>query len=192
LDPEFALILNGDTIDDPHKNLSPEDQAIVEFLKRESHRREIFWVYGNHDADYLMPEPENIVFSRHIEVQDRLLVVHGDNFDEVMPRSALFVRFLSLLHELRIKLGAHPVHVAEFAKKRLGPFYKILTKAVKKNAVKCAVDSRFEAVTCGHVHYMEDSVCDGVRYLNTATWTEEPLPYIEMVNDTLVLKTARC
>jgi UDP-2,3-diacylglucosamine pyrophosphatase LpxH len=42
------------------------------------------------------------------------------------------------------------------------------------NAVACAAANGFQAVTCGHTHYAEDSVCDGIRYVNTGAWTEMP------------------
>ena len=58
---------------------------------------------------------------------------------------------------------------------------------MKKNAVDCARESGFEAITCGHTHYVEDSVYKGVRYINTGTWTEEPLHYVSICPDTIRL-----
>lgn len=40
----------------------------------------------------------------------------------------------------------------------------------------CAVEQgnkqNFEAVACGHVHFAEDTLCDGIRYINLGAWTE--------------------
>lgn len=29
-------------------------------------------------------------------------------------------------------------------------------------------------VVCGHVHYAEDILCEGIRYINLGAWTESP------------------
>ena len=56
------------------------------------------------------------------------------------------------------------------------------------NAVKCAIEGRFEAITCGHTHYAEDSVCEGVRYINTGAWTESPSHYVLVTPTQILLK----
>ena len=79
-----------------------------------------------------------------------------------------------LMHDLRVRLGARPVHVAQYAKK-WGLFYKFLRKNVMINAVKCAMENGYEVVTCGHTHYPEDIFFNGIRYINTGAWTESPV-----------------
>jgi UDP-2,3-diacylglucosamine pyrophosphatase LpxH len=91
------------------------------------------------------------------------------------------------MHALRVKLGAKPVHVAEYAKKWKS-FYKVLRKNIALNAVSCAIENGFEAVTCGHTHYPEDMVVDGIRYINTGAWTELPAHYLYVTADEMVLK----
>ena len=105
---------------------------------------------------------------------------HGDDFDDVMPRNRLFMRFCKRLHRLRIRLGAPPVHVAEFAKSWFPLFYRVLRKQVKLNAVRCAAENGVGAITCGHTHYMEDGHHDGVRYINTGSWTEPRRCYVHL------------
>ena len=191
LDPEFTLILNGDTIDNPYKKLGPDDEAVVNFLREESRQRPIIWLRGNHDEDYRMEDPRQIRFANHLEIGKRLMVVHGENFDGVMPRSLWFIRIFHLFHRLRIALGAHPVHVAETAKTRLPFLYRVLTEEVKKNAVDCAIQNGFEAITCGHVHYVEESFVENVRYINTGTWTEEPSAYLAVTERAIELKLVK-
>ena len=86
-----------------------------------------------------------------------------------------------LFHHLRLRLGAEPVHVAHYAKK-WGALYRFLRRNVMLNAVEHAREGGFEAVTCGHTHFVEDVLCDGVRYLNTGAWTEVPI-YVLLVTD---------
>ena len=125
----------------------------------------------------------------HLQIGDRLLVVHGDDFDQIMPRNQWFLRNVKRLHNLRVKLGASPVHVADFAKKWFPFFYRVLTEEVKNNAVKCAIENGVTAITCGHTHYVEDSLCEGVRYINTGSWTELPLSYILVTEEKIELIT---
>jgi UDP-2,3-diacylglucosamine pyrophosphatase LpxH len=189
LSVDTTLILNGDTLDDPSK-MSPQDQDMVSFLRDQSYERGVIWVHGNHDEGYRPKEPGRITFKRHLQIGDRLLVVHGDDFDQIMPRNQWFLRNVKRLHNLRVKLGAPPVHVAEFAKKWFPFFYRVFTEEVKNNAVKCAIENGVTAITCGHTHYVEDSLCEGVRYINTGSWTELPLSYILVTEEKIELITA--
>ena len=93
-----------------------------------------------------------------------------------------------MMHDLRVKLGARPVHVAQYAKK-WELFYKFLRKNVMTNAVNCAMENGYEAVTCGHTHYPEDIVFNGTRYINTGAWTECPAFYLQVTGDELYLRT---
>lgn len=188
LEPDVALILNGDVVDDPGQELGGEAAGIVDLLRAESNTRMVCWTYGNHDDNLQLRDPGKIHFSRHLEIGNRLLIVHGDDFDDIMPKSLLFIRALKLLHKLRVQLGARPVHVAEFAKKWFPFLYRILTEEVKKNAVNCALENGFSAITCGHTHYAEDAVCEGVRYINTGSWTEEPLYCLRADEEKLALR----
>ena len=187
LHPDTTLILNGDVVDDPCQELNGEGAEIVELLRAESNQRRVFWTYGNHDDGIQLQDPGHIRFCRHLEIGERLLIVHGDDFDEIMPKSLLFIRVLKLLHKLRVRLGARPVHVAEFAKERFPFLYRIFTEEVKKNAVNCALGNGFSAITCGHTHYAEDAHCEGVRYINTGSWTEEPLYFLRADENELAL-----
>jgi UDP-2,3-diacylglucosamine pyrophosphatase LpxH len=126
------------------------------------------------------------VFKRSHSVGNRLLITHGDDLDEIMPRNQLFMKAFKLLHNVRVTLGARPVHVAEYAKKWKS-FYKVLRKNVMTNAVKCAIENGYESVICGHTHYAEDVIFNGVRYINTGAWTEFPSYFLHVNNEKMVL-----
>lgn len=188
LDRQTALILNGDIIDNPYKKPDAKDQAAIDFIRAQSMERQVIWLYGNHDEGFRMSDPGKIEFRKHMELGNRLMIVHGDDFDELMPKSLWFIRLFRLMHRIRMRLGAPPVHVAALAKKWTPFFYRVLTEEVKMNAVKCAIELQFEAITCGHTHYAEDSICEGVRYINTGAWTESPSHYLLVTPTQIVLK----
>lgn len=186
LPPGTDLVLNGDTVDRRHPLLSSEHQAVEDRLAEESAHRRIVWVRGNHDETYRAARPGRIEFEPSFALGRRLFVAHGDDFDNVMPRHRPFILLFRFLHHLRIWLGAESVHVAHYAK-RFPRLYRVLCRHVMLNAVQHAKENGFEAVTCGHTHYPEDRVVEGVRYLNTGSWTEKPVYYLSVTDTELKL-----
>ena len=182
LPPEETLVLNGDTVDYRRRRLSPEHQQVLDRLVAESVRRRVVWVAGNHDARYKLNNPGAIEFARSFHIDKRLFVQHGFYFDNVMPYHKLFIAVFRLAHQIRIWLGAEAVHVAEYAK-RWQALYRVLRKNVMMNAIEYARENGYAAITCGHTHFAEDLVVDGIRYINTGAWTELPAYYV-VVDDT--------
>jgi len=184
---DHMLILNGDIIDNPYEKLEGVHKGILEVIEEISHRQKVVWVQGNHDNGYLPRSLGKVHFKRLYNIGHRLLVMHGDQFDEVMPRNRAFITAFSFMHRLRVRLGARPVHVAHYAKK-WEVFYKVLRKNVMLNAVRCAVANGYEAVTCGHTHFAEDRVVSGIRYINTGAWTELPAFYLVVTPSEMTLR----
>ncbi len=184
---DCELVLNGDIIDNPYMNLSLSHQRILDLIKLLSFRQNVIWLKGNHDNGYLPYQFGNVNFKHSHSVGCSLLVTHGHDFDEITPRNQRFMKAFKFIHDVRVKIGAKPVHVAEYAKKwKL--FYNVLRKNVLTNAVKCAKENGYEAVSCGHTHYAEDVVFNGVRYINTGAWTEFPAYFLHMTKENLHLK----
>ncbi len=184
-DAEF--ILNGDIIENPYAKLEKADQRILARIEQMSFRQKVVWVRGNHDNGYIPQNLGNIQIKPHHTLQKRLFITHGDFFDAVMPQGRAFIKTFKMMHDLRVKLGARPVHVAEYAKK-WKRFYGYLRKNVMLNAVNYARENGFKAVTCGHTHYAEEQFINGIRYLNTGAWTEMPAYYLLVADNEMKLK----
>ena len=184
---DHDFILNGDVIDNPYSELMLPHQRILDIIARISHRQRVVWVRGNHDNGYIPQGFGKVEFKRFHSIGHRLFITHGYDFDNVMPRSQVFIKIFKLMHDLRVKLGAKPVHVAQYAKK-WEFFYKVLRMNVMTNAVNWALNNGYEAVTCGHTHYPEDTVLNGIRYVNTGAWTEKPAFYLLSTPDKMTLK----
>ena len=180
------FILNGDVLDRPHIKLTPFHQLNLERIEQLSLRCKVVWVRGNHDKGYMPASLGQIEFCRRYTFDNRILITHGDAFDNVMARSQIFMKAFRMMHDLRVRLGARPVHVAEYAKKWKA-FYRVLRNNVMRNAVNFAAENGFEAVTCGHTHFAEDTVLNGVRYINTGAWTEFPAHYLYVTPEAMVL-----
>ena len=186
---DHEFILNGDIIDNPYGKMSAADREVLDYFGEMSLRQKVVWIRGNHDNGYVPDNLGKIQIKQHYALQKRLFITHGDFFDEVMPRSWIFIKTFKLLHDLRIKLGARPVHVAQYAKK-WRRFYTYLRKNVMINAVHYAREHGFTAVTCGHTHYAEEQFINGIRYLNTGAWTEQPTFYVHATDNEILLKKA--
>jgi len=184
---DHEFIMNGDIMDDPYGELKLPHQRTLELIEQISRRNRVVWVRGNHDNGYVPRGLGKVQFKRFHFLKDRLLIVHGDDFDEIMPKNQAFIKAFKFMHNLRVKLGAKPVHVAHYAKK-WEMLYRVLRKNVMTNAVKCAMENGYEAVTCGHTHYPEDRVVNGMRYVNTGAWTESPVFYLLVKDDKMTLK----
>ncbi len=174
-----ALVLNGDIVSRWHKHLSEQHRTVLDFLREESFNRPVIWIRGNHDDGYVAEDPGDIEFRESYSIGKRLFVSHGYDFDNVMPHNRTFIMLFRMMHHLRIRLGAEAMHVAFYAKK-WARLYRVLRKHVAMNAVEHAKENGFEAVTCGHTHYVEDLMIDGIRYINTGSWTEHPMFYLSV------------
>lgn len=189
LPADTALMLNGDIVDHPSRHLPPAGQAVLARLAAESRRRSVTWIYGNHDDGYVPSDPGRIAFVRHATIERRLLVAHGHWFEDITPRHHWFIVLFRHLHAWRIRLGASPVHVAEYAKK-WALLYGFLRRNAMRHAVARARAGGYSAVACGHVHGAEDGVFEGVRYINGGAWTETPSHAIWVSPETIELLDA--
>ncbi|CAB1076850.1 hypothetical protein JY97_03710 [Alkalispirochaeta odontotermitis] len=183
---DYELIMNGDIIDSHYAKMEKSDQRALDMIEKISYHQKVIWVRGNHDNGYVPQHFGQTIFKSSHRIGKRLLITHGDDFDEIMPRSRLFIKAFRLMHNLRVKMGARPVHVAEYAKKWKS-FYRVLRKNIAANAVQSAAENGFEAVTCGHTHYPEDIRLNGIRYINTGAWTEVPAHYLQITAEGMVL-----
>jgi UDP-2,3-diacylglucosamine pyrophosphatase LpxH len=179
---QAVLVLNGDTIDCPGQDLPPEAEAVLEELARRPPSR-VAVVRGNHDEnDELLPG-EGLESHGSVPLNGvGMLACHGDQFHISRPHHRMFVKAFLAVHRLRVRLGAPPVHVAEYAK-RWDVFYRILRSSVRDNAVEYARQNGYRSAACGHVHYPEDTVVNGVRYFNTGCWTESPAAFLDIGED---------
>ena len=187
LPSDGTLVLNGDTIDNPYHKLSAAEHQVLDSLVKHSRRLRIIWVEGNHDQGWRPNPSGDITFVDHYAVGDkRLFVNHGSYFDNVMPYHRWFIKLFKFFHRLRMRIGAPPVHVAEYAK-RWRFLYNYLHNTVMRNAVEYARENGYRAVTCGHVHEPEHVIIDGIEYVNTGAWTEQPLCYATLEDDVIRL-----
>jgi len=167
------LVLNGDIVNHHHDdtNLDDEYLEVLNAIRAASFEREVIWTRGNNDKKLVLADPGQIKLVEDYAIGKRLYIAHGDRFDLLMPTARLVLIPIRWIYYGIAYLRGSKTHVAQSAK-RLSRLYKLLCKHVAGNAVRYAKRHGFEAVTCGHTHWVEDREVQGIRYLNTGCWTE--------------------
>src|SRR3954471_13916796 len=172
------LVINGDIFDDLNfKRLNRRHFACLKVIRRNSDRDDfrLIWIRGNHDGP-----AEIISHIVGVEILDeyvydngqiRLLILHGDQFDR-------FITHYGLLTELACGVFYYiqkwMPHRASRWIRRISKRWQRNSEVIERQATDYARNHGYRYVTCGHTHIPMASEVDGVRYINSGTWTEPP------------------
>lgn len=158
----------------------------------------VTYVPGNHDEglrDWLKLAPALAGIrlkpsASHVTASgQRLLVIHGDEFDSVVRYARLIAYLGDHAYDVALALNRRFNKV----RRRLGYPYWSLSQWLKRQ-VKGAVAAidrfeeataayarkeGFDGVVCGHIHHAQMRRIDGVLYLNTGDWVESCTALVE-------------
>ena len=150
----------------------------------------IFLTPGNHDAflrKAIGIDLGNIFLDDHFchETADgeRLLVIHGDQFDKTvkfLPLAMLgtwMFEWVSVFNAKRSKLKGPGTKVGTI-KKKFKKMISSLTSFEDKLAWQASL-SGFDGVVCGHIHRPEIREIDEIKYCNTGDWVENCTAIVE-------------
>jgi len=171
--------------------------------KRRAGARLIF-IPGNHDASLAMFAE---VLNGQVEVHrewvhrtgrgQRLLVIHGDQFDGLVTCAPWMTRLGDALYYLIVALS----HGVNNVRRALGRPYWPLVERIKLGigasvryirrfeqvAASHARAAGYDGIVCGHIHRANLCEIDGVVYCNTGDWVESCSALIETVDGELQL-----
>jgi UDP-2,3-diacylglucosamine pyrophosphatase LpxH len=176
------LILNGDIAHNFGRDMAGEHARVIEHIGRISRSRQVVWVAGNHDRGYRPPLPENIEFAESYGIGNQLFAFHGDR---ILPMKRVFGLISAIMKPVLLRIDTQ--HVSVRLAKAVPFLFRYLGARLMANAVKIAADGGYNAVTCGHIHSTMDSTSNGIRYVNTGTWTDSTAPYLLLENNRLSL-----
>ena len=202
-----TIYLVGDIIDFWRLNRTwywpqQHNDVIQKLLRKGRKGARIIYVPGNHDEflrGYIGTHFGGIEVMRrtiHTTAKDeRLLVIHGDEFDVVVR----YARWLALLGDVGYEFALYCNTHFNYVRRKLGFPYWSLSAWLKlkvKNAVNfigefeqalAAEASRMDVhgVVCGHIHHAADRYLEGVRYLNCGDWVESCTALAEREDGTL-------
>jgi UDP-2,3-diacylglucosamine pyrophosphatase LpxH len=175
-------------------------RAILQHVRRGA---EVTYIPGNHDEMFrawLPPaqDPRGLEVAgievrreaTHVTVAgQRLLVLHGDEFDGVVR----YAKFLARLGDSAYRFALSLNHWFNLMRRLLGYPYWSLSQWLKrqvKEAVKAidrfetalsadAARRGFDGVVCGHIHHAEMRMVNGVLYCNSGDWVESCTALVE-------------
>lgn len=195
------LYLVGDIIDiwQMKKKLhwpQAHNDVIRTILGKAKHGTRVIYIPGNHDE--LLRDFDTTLLG-NLEIRNesihetgrgkRFLVIHGDEFDNVVKSSRILALIGTSLYDALLKVN----HAVNFIRRRMGFSYWSLA-GVLKHRVKQAVNyiSNFETVLAhaahqhgvdgvisGHIHRAEITMINDVIYCNCGDWVESCTALVE-------------
>ena len=165
---------------------------------------EIVYIPGNHDRPVRtfcgLALPAMQVRRRVVHTTldgRRLLVVHGDDYDNITHFGTLqekfgdwlYYRILGgnqALNALRRRLGLRYWSLAEFLKRQSGAAERYIGRFVQAG-LDDARRRGLDGIVCGHIHRGALQRCDGLVYANDGDWVESLTALVEDADGTLRL-----
>ncbi len=187
------LIINGDIFDDLNfKRLSKRHFSCLKVIRRNSDRDDLrlVWVRGNHDgpAEIVGHIVGVEVLDEYIFQSDqlRLLILHGDQFDRFVNNYGWLTELACALFYYIQKWAPH--QTARYIR-RVSKHWQRSSESIRDGAVAYAVSKGCRYVTCGHTHLPLTDEANGVRYVNSGTWTDHPpCPFVSARGDEVRLE----
>lgn len=177
------LILNGDIIDGwrikkyGFNYWGRNESEIVRKILSLSKKIEVVYIVGNHD-DFLLNYLGDVGFKVVEEYSfDGFLFIHGDKLDVATLTGNWICKIGANLYDALIFFNN--MFKLFFPRFSLSKFLKTRTKKIlnflgnfEKAAVVEAKKKNCHTVVCGHVHFQQDKIIDGVRYVNSGDFQE--------------------
>lgn len=196
-----CIVLVGDIVDAlslaRRAYWTPEHTQVVRtLLARQRAGTRLIYIPGNHDASLAMlAQMLRGQFEVHREWVhrtargERLLVLHGDQFDGVLSAPRWLTRLGDALHgailavndtvnNLRRTLGRPYWPLAERLKLSVGTSVRYIEE-FEQLASQHARTQGYDGVVCGHIHRANLRRIAGTLYCNTGDWVESCSAIIE-------------
>ena len=167
---------------------------------------EIVYIPGNHDrparrcCGLALPAMQVRRRAIHLTADGRrLLVSHGDEFDNITHFGTLqekfgdwlYYRILTgnkLLNFVRARFGLRYWSLSEFLKRSSGAAERYIERFVQAGLDE-ARGRGLDGIVCGHIHRPALAQRDGVIYANDGDWVESLSALVEEADGTLRLLT---
>jgi UDP-2,3-diacylglucosamine pyrophosphatase LpxH len=171
-------------------------QVVRTLLARQRAGARLVYIPGNHDASLAMlAQMLRGQFEVHREWVhrtargERLLVMHGDQFDGVLSAPGWLTRLGDTLHagivcvnahvnNLRRALGKPYWPLAERLKLGIGTSLRFIEE-FERLAAEHAQRHGYDGVVCGHIHRANLTRIGGTLYANSGDWVESCSALIE-------------
>jgi DNA repair exonuclease SbcCD nuclease subunit len=184
------LIINGDLIDS--KNLTrfrSKHWEILSKLRKLTKKIPTHLIGGNHDGDLgQVSDMLGLDFRQSMDIKTdnfNAYVTHGDKFDLWMSLRGVSDFFSGLYYYVQ-RIDSKSRRMSRFIKRLSKKLIKTDSNMANK-ACRYASKHGYDTAILGHSHFADDKMIDGVRYLNSGSFCEDPCHFIE-VSDCITLK----
>ncbi|MDW8262722.1 MAG: UDP-2,3-diacylglucosamine diphosphatase, partial [Phycisphaerales bacterium] len=175
------LIINGDLFDLPHLGkLRDSDLRVLEALREFSRGARVEYLVGNHDpsAQFFRTvlgidakEQTTLVIGRR-----KYLVYHGHGWDRALQLPRWIIAGADGCYRLSQRIDRSQ-RLARFLKRRCKRYVKAVSN-LRDRAIAEAQSRGLGGVVLGHCHVPSDQMIDGIHYLNSGCWTEDPASFV--------------
>ncbi|QWT46060.1 UDP-2,3-diacylglucosamine diphosphatase [Azospira inquinata] len=210
--PSEHLYLIGDIVDfwSMSRGIywTPAQNTVVQkILRRARHGGQVMLIPGNHDEALRAHDGLDFggirVQNEHIHVTadgKRLLLVHGDEFDQVTRYHRwvavlgdmaynLLVRINTSLSWFRRRLGLTGYwSLAGYAKRKVKTAINFIFN-FEDSVVRAVKERQLDGVVCGHIHWAALRQVEEVLYINCGDWVDSCTGIVEHLDGRLELIT---
>ncbi len=171
-----TIILNGDIFDIWEKSFDEilsDNWDFIKLLNKLSKEKTVYFIIGNHDPHII--EVENLLRDvfvlRSLLIDEDILIVHGDEFDDLVTKYSWFARLLFIPNWICERLFRFNLKASfrEFfysvANKKHKPYYKKLVGDIEKEAAKKYKD-KCRYLIIGHTHTPKRVDSKDFSYIN--------------------------
>lgn len=195
------LYLVGDIVDGWQLRKSwywprAHNDVIQKLLRKARKGCEVIYIPGNHDEG--VREYCGLFFGgiavkqeHHHTLKDgrRLLIVHGDEYDNII-RYAKWLAYLGdtlytltlwlnrIFNRLRVRMGYPYWSLSAYLKSRVKNAVSFMTD-FEHQLIAQARRRGFDGVVCGHIHHAKIEMIDGLLYCNDGDWVESLTALVE-------------
>jgi len=184
------LIINGDVFDDINmKRLNKMHWQILDYLRDLTdcdNGVEVTWIRGNHDGySDLISKLLGIEFKNEVMMtwaNKSVLIIHGDIFDHYVSKYKWLGDIASTVYQFFLFLDPQNRRIGSWLKRTNKTFIRNAER-VREAAISYAKRKGAQIVICGHTHFAEEGIHNGVLYINSGSWTDAPSHFIGITKD---------
>jgi UDP-2,3-diacylglucosamine pyrophosphatase LpxH len=181
--PCDKLIINGDLFDSFNlTRFNSKHWKVLSKIRKLSKKIPIVFCRGNHDGNIeFLSDLLGVQFVHDVELiwkNKKIFICHGDRFDHWMAKQMIADFFTGLYYFIQ-KFDTKERKFSTWLKLKSKQILKV-HKNLENKAINFALANSYDVICVGHSHLENKVERDGIIYVNSGSFTEEPCSYIEI------------
>lgn len=173
------LIIAGDMFEDSDfQKLTSSHWDLLEYIGKISRRNvEVVWLAGNHDMKFfhfmakMIGIPALKEYSWDVNGK-KFIALHGHQFDSFIMKNSFLGRMLASFYtSLQNVMSSHIFDLVFF---KLADKWMRMAAQIGQHALEYARKHGKDVIICGHTHFVDHILKDGIEYINIGCWNNSP------------------